>query len=139
MSPNADASSSKSMVERFPELKGLMEGNKRWASKTCEDMPDLLPKLATGQVGRVSEEADTERQVGTDLMRRLPRSSGSVVSTLESRKRSSPPVDREISLSTYVPLSALRPGTWKLNWAQRNIANQVRLGTRPGLHINYNS
>ena len=48
-SPNAQASSS-SMIERFPELKGLMDGNKKWAERTCEEMPELLPKLATGQV-----------------------------------------------------------------------------------------
>jgi len=49
---NATASSSSlsPICAQFPELKGLMEGNRIWAKGCKEEMPDLLPKLATGQV-----------------------------------------------------------------------------------------
>jgi hypothetical protein len=51
---NAHASSSTStfspICDKFPELKGLMEGNRSWAKQCGEEMPELLPKLATGQV-----------------------------------------------------------------------------------------
>ena len=51
---NAQASSSSSTLSpicaKFPELKGLMEGNRVWAEGCKKEMPDLLPKLATGQV-----------------------------------------------------------------------------------------
>jgi hypothetical protein len=52
---NAEASSSSlsPICAKFPELKGLMEGNRTWAKKCGEEMPDLLPKLATGQVCRL--------------------------------------------------------------------------------------
>ena len=51
---NAQASSSSSTLSpicaKFPELKGLMEGNRVWAEGCKKEMPELLPKLATGQV-----------------------------------------------------------------------------------------
>lgn len=31
-----------------------MDGNKQWAKKTTGEMPELLPKLATGQVSTVT-------------------------------------------------------------------------------------
>jgi hypothetical protein len=53
---NAQASSStlSPMCTKFPELKGLMEGNRTWARKCGDEMPDLLPRLATGQVSSTS-------------------------------------------------------------------------------------
>lgn len=52
---NATASSSSlsPICAQFPELKGLMEGNRIWAKGCKEEMPDLLPKLATGQVSTI--------------------------------------------------------------------------------------
>jgi hypothetical protein len=46
----ASTSSLSPICAQFPELKGLMEGNRTWAKGCKEEMPDLLPKLATGQV-----------------------------------------------------------------------------------------
>jgi hypothetical protein len=46
----ASTSSLSPICAKFPELKGLMEGNRTWAKGCKEEMPDLLPKLATGQV-----------------------------------------------------------------------------------------
>lgn len=49
---NATASTStlSPICAQFPELKGLMEGNRTWAKGCKAEMPELLPKLATGQV-----------------------------------------------------------------------------------------
>jgi hypothetical protein len=46
----ASTSSLSPICAKFPELKGLMEGNRTWAKGCKAEMPDLLPKLATGQV-----------------------------------------------------------------------------------------
>jgi hypothetical protein len=46
----ASTSSLSPICAQFPELKGLMEGNRTWAKGCKEEMPDLLPKLAAGQV-----------------------------------------------------------------------------------------
>ena len=102
---NATASSSSlsPICAQFPELKGLMEGNRIWAKGCKEEMPDLLPKLATGQVcllliillpkivplacirkegvGRVVIDVQKSRADN-----RHPRSSGLDVSTPESQR-----------------------------------------------------